>query len=63
MRHRTRIARACYAQMGRLDEAREVIKQLRAITPLVISDPSFFRNAEQRELFVSGCRLAAGEDP
>ena len=52
---------ACYAHMGRLDDAREVVTRLRAITPVVISDASYLRNAEHRELFLSGLRLAAGE--
>jgi len=52
---------ACYAHMGRIDEAREVVVRLRAITPLVIPDELPLRNAEHRELFLSGLRLAAGE--
>jgi tetratricopeptide (TPR) repeat protein len=52
---------ACYAHMGRLDDARETIARLRAITPVVIPDFSFLRNPEQRELFLSGLRLAMGE--
>src|SRR5207237_1323815 len=52
---------ACYAHMGRLDDAREVVTRLRAITPLVVPDASHYRNAEHRELFLSGLRLAAGE--
>jgi hypothetical protein len=36
-------------------------EQLRAITPVVITDASYLRNTEQRELFLSGLRLAAGE--
>jgi len=52
---------ACYAHMGLLDDAREVVARLRAITPLVIADASYFRNSEHRELFLSGLRLAAGE--
>ena len=52
---------ACYAQMGRLADAREVVARLRAITPVVIPDASYLRNAEQRELYLSGLRLAAGE--
>src|SRR6266851_1914360 len=51
---------ACYAHMGRLDEAREVVARLRAITPLVIPNASYLRNPEHRELFLSGLRLAAG---
>jgi adenylate cyclase len=52
---------ACYAHMGRLDDARDVVVRLRAITPVVIPDASYLRNAEQRELFLTGLRLAAGE--
>jgi TolB-like protein/class 3 adenylate cyclase len=51
---------ACYAHMGRLDDAREVVARLRAITSVVIPDLSH-RNAEYRDLLLSGLRLAAGE--
>jgi adenylate cyclase len=51
----------CYAHMGRLDAAREIIERLRAITPLVVPNASFLRNPEHRELFLSGLRLAMGE--
>jgi adenylate cyclase len=57
-----RVLAACYAHMGRLDEAREIVARLRAITSVVIHDVSFFRNPEQRELILSGLRLAAGEE-
>jgi hypothetical protein len=46
---------------GGSDKAREIVQQLRAITSVVIPDVSHYRNAEQRELFLSGLRLAAGE--
>jgi len=52
---------ACYAQMGRLDEARDIVRRLRGMTPLVVSNADHLRNAEQRELYLSGLRLAAGE--
>jgi adenylate cyclase len=52
---------ACYAQMGRLDDAREIVTRLRAMTPVVIPDASYLRDLEQRELFLSGLRVAAGE--
>jgi Flp pilus assembly protein TadD len=52
---------ACYAHMGRLDEAREIVARLRTITSLVVPNASYLRNAEHRELFLSGLRLAAGE--
>jgi adenylate cyclase len=50
---------ACYAHMGRLDDAREIVTRLQAVTPVVMPDTSFLRNAEHRELFLSGLRLAA----
>jgi TolB-like protein len=52
---------ACYAHMGRLDEAREIVAELRAITPLVVPSDVQFRNPEHRELLLSGLRLAMGE--
>ena len=52
---------ACYAHIGRLDDARAIITRLRAITPRVVPDDVPFRNPEDRELFLSGLRLAAGE--
>jgi adenylate cyclase len=52
---------ACYAHMGRLDEARAIVVKLRAITPQVMPRESSFRNPEHRELFLSGLRMAAGE--
>ena len=52
---------ACYAHMGRLDEARAIVARLRAITPLVVPSDLPLRNPEDRELFLSGLRLAAGE--
>jgi adenylate cyclase len=52
---------ACYAHMGRLDEARTIIARLRAIAPVHVSSDLPFRKPEDRELFMSGLRLAAGE--
>jgi TolB-like protein/class 3 adenylate cyclase len=52
---------ACYAHMGRLDEARAIVARLRAMTPLVVPGDLPYRNRDDRELFLSGLRLAAGE--
>ena len=52
---------ACYAHMGRLDEAHDIVTRLRAITPLVVPSDLPFRNPEYRELLLSGLRLAMGE--
>ncbi len=56
-----RVLAACYAHMGQLDEARAIVARLRALTPLVVRREMPWRNPEDRELFLSGLRLAAGE--
>ena len=56
-----RFLAACCAQMGRFDEAHEMVRRLRAITPVVLPDATHWRNPEHRELYLSGLRLAAGE--
>jgi TolB-like protein/class 3 adenylate cyclase len=50
---------ACYAHMGQLDDARVIVERLRAITPVVIPDANYLRNAGHRDLYLSGLRLAA----
>ena len=52
---------ACYAQLGRFDEAREIVTHLRAITSQIVPSYLPYRRPEDRELLVSGLRLAAGE--
>jgi adenylate cyclase len=52
---------ACYAHLGRLDEAREIVKRLRAISRVVVPSVTPFRNPEHSELLLSGLRLATGE--
>jgi len=47
--------------MGRLNDARAVIEQLRTVGPVMASEINRFRRSEDRELFLSGLRLAAGE--
>jgi adenylate cyclase len=56
-----RVLAACYAHMGRLDDARGIVGQLRAITPVVVPRSTPFRNPQHSELFLSGLRLAAAE--
>ena len=56
-----RFLAACCAHMGRVDEARDIVNRLRTITPIVIPDAGHWRNPEQREFYLSGLRLAAGE--
>jgi TolB-like protein len=57
-----RVLAACYAHLGRLPDAREMVERLRAITLAVMPDTSYLRNPEDRELLLSGLRLAAGEE-
>jgi TolB-like protein/Flp pilus assembly protein TadD len=52
---------SCYAHLGRIDEAHEVVIRLRAITPIIVPHETNYRNPEHRALFLSGLRLAAGE--
>ena len=52
---------ACYAHMGRLDEAHAIVAQLRTMSPQVMPSVLPWRNPEDRELLLSGLRLAAGE--
>ena len=56
-----RFLAACYAHMGRLDDAREILARLRTITPVVVPDLSYLRSSEHRELVLSGLRMAADE--
>jgi adenylate cyclase len=59
--HPYRALAASYAHMGRLDDAREIVERLRALTPVVLPGLVPYRNPEHRELFLSGLRLAAGD--
>src|SRR6516164_564088 len=53
---------ACYAHMGRLAEARAIVARLRRITSGLGRGDSWFRDAEHRDLYLSGLRLATGAD-
>jgi adenylate cyclase len=48
--------------MGRLNDARAIIPRLRVITPKVVPSNPPYRNPADRELFLSGLRLATGEE-
>jgi adenylate cyclase len=56
-----RFLASCYAHMGRLDEAHDTVKLLRTLTNVVVPAATHWSNAEHRELYLSGLRLAAGE--
>ena len=55
-----RVLVSCYAQMAHLDEARGIAKRLRSISPVLVPYIIPYRNPDDRELFLSGLRLAAG---
>ena len=52
---------SCLAHLGRIEEAQEMVKRVRSLTPLVIPNADHWRIAEDREFFLKGLRLAAGE--
>jgi adenylate cyclase len=53
---------ACYVHLERFEEARETIERLRVIVPRLTPSIIPYRNPEHRELYLSGLRLAAGEE-
>jgi hypothetical protein len=55
-----RFMASCLAHMGRLEEAQEIVKRLRAITTVVVPTAEHWRIREDREYFLDGLRLAAG---
>jgi pentatricopeptide repeat protein len=54
-----RFLAACYAQMGRLDDARDVFKRLQGISADPMPNAEHWRKPEHREMLLSGLRLAA----
>jgi len=53
-----RILAACYAHLGRLDDARDVVTRLRVVTPVVMPDASHYRKIEHRDILLSGLQRA-----
>ena len=56
-----RFLASCYAHMGRLGEAQDIVERLRTITPEVVPSRMPWRKPEHQDLLRSGLRLAAGE--
>jgi adenylate cyclase len=56
-----RFLASCYAHMGRVRDAQDIVKKLREITPVVIPSAEHWRIPEDREFYLAGLRLAAGE--
>jgi len=57
--HSYRLLAACYAHMGRLNDARAIIARLRVITPQLVPSAAQLRRPADRELFLLGLRAAA----
>jgi TolB-like protein len=53
-----RFLAASYAHMGKLDDARDILKRLRALTPVVMPSLTNFRKSEHRALLLAGLQLA-----
>jgi len=56
-----RFLAACHAHLGHLAEAQETVRRLQTITTAVMESATHWRNPEQRELYLSGLRMAIGE--
>jgi adenylate cyclase len=57
-----RFLAACYAHMGRFKEAREAIERLRGVSAAIFPPYPMFRRQSDRELLLSGLRLAIGQE-
>jgi TolB-like protein/class 3 adenylate cyclase len=56
-----RFLASCFAHMGRSRDAQDMVRRLREITPVVIPTAEHWRIPEDREFYLAGLRLAAGE--
>jgi adenylate cyclase len=56
-----RFLAASYAHIGKLDEARDIVEQLRALSLVAMPSRTPFRVPEHRDLLLQGLRLATDE--
>jgi len=56
-----RFLASCFAHMGRSRDAQDMVKRLREMTPVLIPTAEHWRIPEDREFYLAGLRLAAGE--
>jgi adenylate cyclase len=56
-----RFLAACYAHLGRIEEARAVMARLRTVTADPLSVGFTLRNERHRQLLLAGMRLASGD--
>jgi adenylate cyclase len=56
-----RFLASCFARMGLSRDAQDMVRRLREITPVVIPTAEHWRILKDREFYLAGLRLAAGE--
>jgi pentatricopeptide repeat protein len=56
-----RFLASCYAHLGRLEEAREMVRRLRKLTAEVVPSATHWRNPDHRKLYLDGLRMAMDE--
>ena len=56
-----RLLAACYAQMGRLEEAKRIAQLIQELGGILVPRVIPYRDPDHRDLFLSGLRLAAGD--
>ena len=56
-----RFLASCFAHMGRSRDAQDMVRKLRELTPVLIPIAEHWRIPEDREFYLAGLRLAAGE--
>jgi adenylate cyclase len=56
-----RFLASCFAHMGRSCDAQDMVRRLREITPVLIPTAEHWRIPEDREFYLTGLRMAAGE--
>jgi hypothetical protein len=57
-----RLVAACYAHKSRLDDTREIVMRLRAITPVVMPPVGHLRNAPRTMTFPIGPAFGGWEE-
>jgi adenylate cyclase len=57
-----RFLAASYAHRGRLDDARRTIETLKTLTEILVPPATHWRRAEDRDYYLTGLRLAIGEE-
>ena len=58
-----RFLASCYAHLGQPNEAHETVNRLRTLTSVLVPSASHWRRPEDRELYLSGLRLAVDDRP